>query len=349
MSSGFQHPDQRSDDKKGDQSFRPKLESDLVFQYLEVDEPLQPGLDLYSKDKVKVNKVYIYEAENEDNSPTKTKYLKSNNSKWFRRRDGILRNRSEYSDASPRSPKKMRVATNEELFAHAMVKLPEMKPEDKGPKITYNDGITSEQLDRLRRESTNRIQAKKRRESEVKQMIQQRNNRYNVGFSFDNDKVPDFEKQLTHAFNLKFKRADALGVRNIIIDEHQMIRASRPNMDKLVVIEKLRHEIREPRRSITDSDLKENMQMSKGFPKTFEDFEFDSKREDVDVKPEVSKPPRPVLPSKEKYVHFVVTIFRSSRMNDSISQDKSIDKPSVPSQKLSINKSYTGKQDIGKV
>ena len=65
---------------------------------------------------------------------------------------------SDYSDTS--SPKKIRRKDPEEEFANLMVRLPTINPEDKGPKINYTDGISSEHIERLRKESTNRIIAK---------------------------------------------------------------------------------------------------------------------------------------------------------------------------------------------
>lgn len=179
-------------------------------------------------------------------------------SKWSRakKKVSLLRTTSDYSDVS--SPKKTRIREMENSFDNFMVRLPSTDPEEKGPQIQYTDGISNEHIDRLRKESTNRIQAKKQREREFKEMVKARNSRYRNSISFDKDKVPDFEKQLPSIFNLKFKRADALGVRNLIIDENELIRASRPNMDKLVVLSKLKHEIREPRPFDTPTSINQD-------------------------------------------------------------------------------------------
>lgn len=149
------------------------------------------------------------------------------------------------------------MVTFEEQYASALVRLPTIKPEDKGPNIEYNDGISTEELDRLRKESTNRINARKRREAEKQQMVQKRNERYGIHnpAPVNDEKAPDFENQLSHAFQIKYKRADALGVRNLVIDEHNLVRASRPNMDKLHKIENLKHEIRDPKPKIVEKEL----------------------------------------------------------------------------------------------
>lgn len=85
-------------------------------------------------------------------------------------------------------------------------------------------------------------------------MIKARNNRYNVNVNYDDETVPDFERQLTINFNLKYKRADELGVRNLIIDNNNLIRASRPNMDKLVKVENMKHEIRNFSKDLFDEE-----------------------------------------------------------------------------------------------
>jgi len=43
----FECPDQRNDDKKGDQTFDVNSESTLVYEYLQDDEPKQPAIDMY--------------------------------------------------------------------------------------------------------------------------------------------------------------------------------------------------------------------------------------------------------------------------------------------------------------
>ena len=146
---------------------------------------------------------------------------------------------------SPRSPKK-RIITFEEQYGDILQRLPSDDFQEKGPKITYNDGISAEQLERMRKESTNRLNARRQKEKEYQAMIKARNNRYRIDINFDDEKTPDFERQLTHAFNIKYRRQDALGVRNLVIDENNLMRASRPNMDKLVNLTHLKHEIRNP-------------------------------------------------------------------------------------------------------
>jgi len=98
------------------------------------------------------------------------------------------------------------------------------------------------------------INSKKRREQEMRDIIKKRNSRYGKPSYSENEKVPDFERQLTHAFNIKFKRADWLGVRNLIVDKDQIMRASRPNMDKLIVLEKIKHEICNPKLENEDNN-----------------------------------------------------------------------------------------------
>jgi len=86
---------------------------------------------------------------------------------------------------------------------------------------------------------------KENKEQDYKHMIQMRNNRYGDKVIIDKNSIPDFEKQIPTSFNVKYRRSDALGIRNIIINENELIRADRPNMDKLVVLNKLKHEIRD--------------------------------------------------------------------------------------------------------
>ena len=154
-------------------------------------------------------------------------------------------NKTDYSDSSYSSPKKRRHIEPQEEFSHSFVRLPKVDPNDKGPKIEYDDGLSPRHIDRLRKESTNRIKARKLKEQEYKKMIKLRNSRYGGSISLSGNHIPDFEVQLPTAFNLKNRRADALGVRNLIIDENELTRASRPNMDRLVVIEKLKHEVKD--------------------------------------------------------------------------------------------------------
>jgi len=89
---------------------------------------------------------------------------KSSASKWsiIKKNRLLLRNKSEFSDTTYSSPKKKNKPEPEEEFAHAIVKLPKINPEDKGPQIKYNDGLTNEYIDRIRKESTNRIKAKRK-------------------------------------------------------------------------------------------------------------------------------------------------------------------------------------------
>ena len=69
-----------------------------------------------------------------------------------------IKNISDFSETS--SPKRNRRKEPEEAFADLIVRLPSLDPEDKGPKINYTDGLTNEHIELLRKESTNRINAK---------------------------------------------------------------------------------------------------------------------------------------------------------------------------------------------
>ena len=155
------------------------------------------------------------------------------------------------------SPKKAKQLTFQEEFGDIIKRLPSIDPNHKGPKITYDDGISNDELERLRKESNNRVNARKRKEKEYQEMIKARNNRYSISINYDDGNVPDFEKQLTHAFNVKFKRADTLGVRNLIIDNNKIIRASRPNMDKLFFVENIKHEVRLHQQELFDESKEE--------------------------------------------------------------------------------------------
>jgi hypothetical protein len=128
---------------------------------------------------------------------------------------------------------------------------------------------------------------------EFQELIKKRNHRYGKVNIVGDDKVPDFERQLTHAFNLKYQRADSLGVRNLIIDENQIMRASRPNMDKLIVLGKLKHEVRNPNQiqipledatSVNQDDPFENV------GKKFEDIDFEKEKLKLEHE-EICKPP----------------------------------------------------------
>jgi hypothetical protein len=119
-------PDQRLDDLKGDQTFDVEATSLLVFEYMEKDEPFCPGLDLYSKDRVKVKTVYIYEAE--VGSPAnKSRKSKSSMSKLLKKKSIIGSKFSELNESSPKSPRKPRIGIFDDPFADMMMKLPSPK------------------------------------------------------------------------------------------------------------------------------------------------------------------------------------------------------------------------------
>lgn len=223
--------------------------------------------------------MFIYETnENEANAKVKSiRSRRSSNSKWsiLKKKTLFQLNKTDYSaDSSYSSPKKARRAEPEEEFANSIVKLPKMNPEDKGPKIEYKDGITADDIEKLRKESTNRIKAKKIKEKEHERMVALRNNRYGTNqYSYDSDNAPDFETQLPNAFNLKFKRSDALGVRNLYIDENELRRAERPNMDKLYSLTHIKHEIKHHKMTII-SESSTNKTLEVDYSKAFQPDEF---------------------------------------------------------------------------
>lgn len=147
-------------------------------------------------------------------------------------------NKTNYSDSSIRSTKKSRRQDPEEEFASRIVKLPKTNPLEKGPKITYSDALSYDQIDRLRKESTNRINSRKARELEYKRMLKLRRDKYGTNnIRLNPNLPPDFENQLPTSFHLKYRRADQLGVRGLYVDEDDVVRASRPNMDKMTFFE----------------------------------------------------------------------------------------------------------------
>ena len=136
----------------------------------------------------------------------------------------------------------------------------------------------------------------KLRDKEKLEKMKNRYNRYKNPISYDKDKIPDFELQLPSDFNIKYKRSDALGVRNLIVNENELLRAHRPNMDKLIVLSKLRHEVKGSKHfdtptSLNDGDV--NLQFEKHeniqnqFPKIISEkdneFKLDSKFESVSM------------------------------------------------------------------
>ena len=57
-------PDQRFDDYKGNQTFNNSSKSNLVYEYLQEDEPPLPVIDLYCKERAKVDVIYNYDKGN---------------------------------------------------------------------------------------------------------------------------------------------------------------------------------------------------------------------------------------------------------------------------------------------
>ena len=164
----------------------------------------------------------------------------------------------------------------------------------------------------------------KQRDKEKQEMIKNRNSRYKNTISFDKDRVPDFELQLPTNFNLKFKRSDALGVRNLIIDENELLRAHRPDMDKLIILSKLRHEVKDSKHFETPTSNDADEIISQ-----FDRIENIQKQ-------------IPIIHSKKN----TDTESKTESKHESISMDRS----SKNRSKLGevINKNYKGKQDIGK-
>ena len=109
-----------------------------------------------------LNKVPNYDQENNAPHSPDNKSVKSRSSiskkNIILKRISNVKTISDYSDTA--SPKKYKRNETDKELENLMIRLPTMDPEDKGPKINYTDGITKDHIEKLRKESVNRILAK---------------------------------------------------------------------------------------------------------------------------------------------------------------------------------------------
>ncbi|CAI2360289.1 unnamed protein product [Moneuplotes crassus] len=339
--------DNRADDLLADQVFPVESDSTLVYEYIQDDEPLQPPTDYCCKERVKVNFVYKYK----NDSKVKKKLSISKKSKSSLSKRYIMRATtklfSETSETSyQNSPKKKKLPTFEEQYGDIIKPLADVTPSSKGPKITYDDGLTPETMERLRQESNKRIKAKKMKEQDMREMLQARSHSYNKNIEKDIDykdgKTPDFEEQLTHAFQIKYKRADSLGVRNLIIDKDQLIRASRPNMDRLIKVQNMKHEIRDPGQELFPEETSITGQDEgaiNGENKTQGFFNQHDKGEDLYQQMVDESEETKIKPALKP----IKTLNRKSTIK--VSKDNSLI-TSNPSSGIKFSKNFTGRQDI---
>lgn len=261
------------------------------------------------KEKIKVNITYKLPIDpsspKKSKSPRKSKKSKSSLSKPHNL--NITGNFSSELESSPEKiiPKRVKIQTFEEIYGDIIKRLPTAERKLRGPNITYTDGITPDTLDQLRKDCMHRLSIKKRKEQEKIQKLKARNKNYNQNLR---SSIPDFESQIPKTFHVKYQREDDLGVRNLVVDKGQLIRATRPDMDKLVLPKGMRHEVKDEtddemsmrgdpgadRRYSKTSVEKYDDFISQGDEKYKDMFSTEEKGNKIPVKP--LKPVKPIKP-----------------------------------------------------